>query len=497
MAKSGAGYQKLADAEPRDDQQLPQVLFVQDRRRDRARRFLRFALFVVVPVLVFFSLFGKTVPGFGPGCHSSPPLSSVIDGLSSHPSESCGTDFHNIHDGSYPLQFGAERQVHFIQQLGTSRGRGRGRVPVNVSGYVRVVAAATSDAKGKIDLQIDANEDNLPVHTFWDPESQRLRVRIDDVYRRDDGARPCVDVRAVVHVPADADLQTLKVEVTTLDISIEDKLGLAADETILTSVASDITFGRDSLRSGARLALTSVSGRIRADAPLLARVESFTTSGSNHVDVYPPAAWRDFDTAFLNVHSVSGDITVHDPIDHPEDLPAADYVRKASTVSGTVSASLLFSSKAEFAGQPSGDLEIKLRPVLAGKLADADGEVTSRLTTDTVSGDAQIRILEPTWIGKQDGSWALYSSHKSVSGDVDVRLPDAWEGKFASRSLTGKIEVRGKDVHLGTNAEETEAAKGDVEGAMFKSVSGRKGEGNSKLEVRTTTGDIKLVVGEE
>ena len=65
-----AEYQRLIDAEPQDmsngvsNDQLTQILLARERRRHRARRVFRFVLFIVLPVLFFFSFFGKTGPGF-------------------------------------------------------------------------------------------------------------------------------------------------------------------------------------------------------------------------------------------------------------------------------------------------------------------------------------------------------------------------------------------------------------------------------------------------
>ncbi|PKS13079.1 hypothetical protein jhhlp_000420 [Lomentospora prolificans] len=493
-----AEYQRLIDAEPQDmsngvsNDQLTQILLARERRRHRARRVFRFVLFIVLPVLFFFSFFGKTGPGFGPGCHHSPNATDAEDAFRQTPDENCGNDFHKIHDGTYPLQFSSDHTVQFVQQQGRNRRGGHRNGSPNVSGHVRVVQSSSS--KGKIDLRIDVNNDDVPVHTHWNPETQRLYVNVEHVYDEGGWPRPCVDIQATIYVPADAELKVLKVEVSSLAVDVGKSLGVAIDETILTTVAGHIKFGTGAIKEGSRLSLTSISGNIHAEAPLLEKVDSFTTSGTNHVNVWPPAKWRDFDTASLNVHSISGNVRALDPLDEGAHVPAADYIRKVSTVSGNVDAALFFSSRVEVSGQPSGDLDVSLLPLLSGGLSgDDDDEVRSKLETNSVSGNAKLQVLEPAWIGEsgKKKKWTLVSSHAAVSGNIEIHLPDAWEGGFSTRSLTGRIDICGKDVQLGT-MEEKEA---DAE--VMRAIRGHKGDGNSKLDVHTTTGNIKLIIGKE
>ncbi|KEZ40946.1 hypothetical protein SAPIO_CDS7844 [Scedosporium apiospermum] len=468
-------------------------------KRCNARRFIRAILWVAVPVLIFFSFFGgKTVlPKFGRPCHGtssdlqSPSLQS--------PDAICGTSFQTILDDSYPVSFSPSDDL-FINQSQGKRRRGHWRRDPHVSGSVQVIRS--SGPEGKLDVKIEVNDEDIPVHTSWDAETQYLRIRVEAVDFFDEPPpRPCVDIHAVLHVPSDAELRNLKIEVTALDVALEENLGLTAEEAILTTVVGSLDVAPNAIKSGGRIALTTVSGNIRGSLPLLQTLESFSASGKNEIDVYrTEKRGDDIPKATLTVSTVSGNLKVRDPLDDAAHLPKADYVRRVSTVSGNIDAALLFGSYADISAVGGGRVDTTLLPILFDSLSGNDeGErgdedfVHSWLKSDVTSGNVGIEVLEPVWLGESDKKWALRSGHGGVSGNVEIRLPDAWEGTFAVGTLTGRISVSGKDVQLGTRQEGGEK----VDMSAFRSIRGYKGDGESRLSAETTTGNIKVVIGQE
>ncbi|EPS35172.1 hypothetical protein H072_11515 [Dactylellina haptotyla CBS 200.50] len=149
------------------------------------------------------------------------------------------------------------------------------------------------------------------------------------------------------------------------------------------------------------------------------------------------------DITSLRVTAVSGSIVGEFPLNHALDL---------ETTSGEITADIV-----------SANLK----------------EETGYLKTHSVSGQHKINFL-----GKLNPR-PLYSSHNSVSGDVELTYPEDWQGGLKLTTTSGHIKVAGK----GTKVEERN--KGPVE-KFWKVV---KGEGLSKGSVTTVSGKIDVLIG--
>ena len=144
-------------------------------------------------------------------------------------------------------------------------------------------------------------------------------------------------------------------------------------------------------------------------------------------------------------------------------------------------------------------MKLEVLPVLeVGSEAGDDREVS--LSTGSTSGDTEVAVLEPLWVGADGGVFVdaegralrvLTSTHGSTSGNVKARYPGSWEGDISLASLSGRLSVGGKGVKL-------IKAGGEWPGVNKSLVArkGEKGEGG-KIVVKTTSGDVDVLVGEK
>lgn len=151
------------------------------------------------------------------------------------------------------------------------------------------------------------------------------------------------------------------------------------------------------------------------------------------------------DIANLHVGTVSGSIDGEFPLIHAVDL---------ESTSGTITASIV-----------SANLE----------------EQIGYIKTSTVSGDHAISFL-----GKLNPR-PLYSTHNSVSGNIDVKYPEDWQGGLKLKTTSGHINVRGK----GTKVVKKDK---DIVGRFWKVI---KGDGKSKGSLGSISGTIDVLIGKD
>jgi hypothetical protein len=229
------------------------------------------------------------------------------------------------------------------------------------------------------------------------------------------------------------------------------------------------------------------------------------------------------------VRSASGTVNVDEPVDSAQqaarpdrEFPPRDYTVDILTASGDITADVAVSSFASF-GSQSGDLKVRIWPVLDSGLLTASSNVKPSLNTDTKSGNTQVTILEPLWTSlatvggtippfepydpkdgrapylvlTEDSDEAeastskpalsmLKSKHKSISGKVKLAYPASWEGVVYAQSISGSQDFQGKGLVISHEG-----------GLITKILRGRKGKGYSSLEVDTVSGDQFALIGEK
>lgn len=191
--------------------------------------------------------------------------------------------------------------------------------------------------------------------------------------------------------------------------------------------------------------------------------------------------------ADLDVESVSADIDI-------DGVAPGDF--DVNTVSGGVVVAAA-PGRAEI-NSVSGDLRLTLNTaeasaetvsgdiVLAGRLdgeahaetvsgditIDSRGQRLRRLSTGTVSGDAQARV------GLRDGGQI---KSETVSGDIRLRLPKDLSARVSGESFSGDLDAPGAKVRK-------------EEFGPGKSFEARYGSGNGQIRIESFSGDAMLTL---
>lgn len=253
-----------------------------------------------------------------------------------------------------------------------------------------------------------------------------------------------------------------------MNVTLDGGLALRLREADVGSVPGPVNVAEGAIAGARALSVTSVSGPIDAEVPVAAVMHAETTSGGIRLSVLPGEDRHPkFESSKLRVASVSGDVDVK----NKGELPRLRYSHSISSVSGRVEVSLPFWESVVKA--TSGRLDAVLTPLLVSKGSPS-------VQTQTLSGNMDVTVSDPA-DGELDN---LESSHKSTGGGVTVRYPSSWAGRFKAESFSGRVDVRGRDVEVGR-------------GKGRREVRGRKGEGGSEAGVKSFSGDVLLVIGEE
>lgn len=334
--------------------------------------------------------------------------------------------------------------------------------------HVHGTIAVRPSSEPGISLSVTASDPSIDVDVSF--EAQTLALTTPQLLSWDGPREPCIEITAVVNLPPGSELERLSLHAAHLNVTLDGALSLRLSDATLGSVPGPIHIPEGALASTRTLSATSVSGPIDAEVPVAEDMHAETTSGSIRLTLLAPEDRHpEFKSSKLSVSSVSGDVDVRGR----GELPRVRYSHSVSSVSGKVEVALPFWESVVKA--TSGRVSADLTPLLV-----SEGEPSVR--TETLSGDMEVTISDPA-DGKLD---SLDSRHKSTSGDLTIRYPPSWAGHFKAESFSGDVDVRGKDVEVGRG-----------KGRWRREVSGRKGEGGSQAGVKSFSGDVLLVIGEE
>lgn len=379
----------------------------------------------------------------------------------SNPHTHCGSLPHTLISQTYPVTTGHEDSVTVVQRPRNVNPIAplHGRHP-HVHGTISV---RPSSSEPGISLSVTANDPSIDVDVSFEGQTLALTTPQVGTWAH----QPCVEVIAVVNLPPGSELDKLSLHAAHLNVTLEEDLSLQVSEVSIGSVPGPVHVPEGSLASAHALSLTSVSGPIDAEVPVAEDMHTETTSGGIRLRILAPDSYPEFKSSKLKVSSVSGNVDVKGK----GKLPQLKYTHSVSSISGRVEVALPFWESV--VKTTSGRLSADLTPLLVSKGSPS-------VQTNTLSGNMDVTISEPA-DGKLD---ALESKHESMSGGVKVRYPSSWAGNFKAETFSGDVEVRGKDVEVGR-------------GKGRKEVSGRKGDGKSRAGVKSFSGDVLLVIGEE
>ncbi|KAF7517581.1 hypothetical protein G7054_g13763 [Neopestalotiopsis clavispora] len=415
------------------------------------------------------------------------------------------------------VEFNKDKNLTFVQGM-TSHS---GNMNVRVGGQVNL-RKLDDGGIPRVVVELLTNDDLLRLDSYINENDQMMSIHVPKRKLSDNTEEgPCLEIRATIWVPEDAELQQLAVGTVHLDIltlgdlSIkinemtkfsstlgEVSSGVAKPKTYdnpegLKSDAPDFTFipAPDSYVFDSRIIeLYSTTGSIDGNWPLYDMLGIHTTSGSIMASITPkPVLESDPKPAVLSLSSVSGTIHANEPIHEEKNIPIRDYLVDIKSTSGGMHCALAFGRGIELKSTAS-DIAVDLLPVLDSDVLSPSAP--AQLETVTTSGATAVRILDPIWFGNKSSSAAakadfncLQAIHKSTSANIGLRYPQSWIGDIHADTTSGSLAVKGKDVRVTRSG-------GGWPGSTLSAYKGKSG-GGSTITVKTMLGNLDAVLGDE
>ncbi len=193
--------------------------------------------------------------------------------------------------------------------------------------------------------------------------------------------------------------------------------------------------------------------------PLQANLDIESVSADIDVDGVAPED--------LDVDTVSGDVTI------------AAAPRRASIESVSGDLALTLNSREAKTESVSGDIvlrgrldgEVHAETVSGDITIDSRGQRVRRLTTGTVSGDADVRV------GLAEGGEI---KSETVSGEIRLRLPKSLSARVSGESFSGDLDAPDAKVHT-------------EEFGPGKTIEARYGSGAGEIRMESFSGDARLI----
>ncbi|KAI8624598.1 hypothetical protein F5Y19DRAFT_309716 [Xylariaceae sp. FL1651] len=497
---------------------------------------LALLILIVSIVLLSTSVFSSSRPNKGNDT-SKRPTKPINNGTSpEEPVEHeplfqptyCDGKQHRFNDQILALDFERARNLTF-KETGYKHA---GVSTVRVRGQVNVRKLNKGD-KPRLVLEIVTNDPDLHLYTSIDENLQAIEVSIPEKHESSiAGQTPCVEMMGTIWVPEEAEIGTLSIRATHLDVLLFDDVTLhVADYTSISSVVGDINSGasksvsyenmdvessnrpdfkfvpaKDSYVFDSRIIeVSTISGKIDGNWPLYDMLGLHTTSGVVKVSITPKEKLETQPKpAVLSLSSISGAISAVEPIHKHGQIPLRDYLVDVKSTSGSIQGALAFGPGITLRSISS-SLAFNLLPVVnADKLSPQE---PAQLETTTTSGATAVRILKPIWFDGNDKTAAAATSkgavveqmsrgldcleavHTSIRGNIELHYPQSWVGSLYAEAISGQIRAKGKDLEIikqpgGWPGSKMEARKGPVGQA-------------STIKVHTSFGNVEAIVGDE
>ncbi|KAK7740377.1 hypothetical protein SLS63_001580 [Diaporthe eres] len=341
---------------------------------------------------------------------------------------------------TFKVEFSDSRNVSFFQDVKKNNPSG-GR-DVRVSGEVVIRRAGNGTPGPGITLESVSNDDQIALDLDWDDVEQRLYVLspLSIPWPSNTAQTPCLQIRSTIWVPPGSVLDSLNVESVHLGVKLLDNLSIQLNNfarlasTIGTVVAA--TDGekdpRQVMLEGAPKSFTlnsryievkTLSNAIAGSWPLYDYLGLETVAGSIRAGVVPKEALKDKPRpAILYVHSTSGPVELHEPVEAAaaalameaqgtavgatarDIIPPRQYGVDLYSMSGTVKGSVAFSHSCKV-HTTSGNIDLTLLPVYDKSQIQSLGDSSSYLQTSTTSGTTVVNVMDALWKDVQTGSY--------------------------------------------------------------------------------------------
>jgi hypothetical protein len=344
----------------------------------------------------------------------------------------------------YPVQtfkvdFADSRNLSFFQDVRKENPRG-GR-DVRVSGEVVIRRAGNGTPGPGITLESVSNDDLIDLDLNWDDVQQRLYVLspLSIPWPSNMPQSPCLQIRSTIWVPPGSILDSLNVESVHLGVKLLDNLSIQLNNfarlastigTVVAATDGEKDLNRVMLEGPPKsfnldsryIEVKTLSNAILGSWPLYDYLGLETVAGTIRAGVVPKEALKDKPRpAILYVHSTSGPVELHEPVEAAaaalamtsagtavgataqDIIPPRQYGVDLYTMSGTIKGSVAFSHSCNV-HTTSGNIDLTLLPVY-DKSQIQGRAPTSNLQTSTTSGTTVVNVMNALWKDVQTGSY--------------------------------------------------------------------------------------------
>ncbi|KAF2680264.1 hypothetical protein K458DRAFT_392916 [Lentithecium fluviatile CBS 122367] len=381
----------------------------------------------------------------------------------------CGKDY-NVQ--SEERSFGAIPDLNIVESVHQLDGNFK-----RVSGWIHVTQGPTDQTPGTIEMKmayaVSASAKVNSIQYAWSD----VGLVIGDPSFPDgfDGIRKgtaCLGMSIVIYMGKGATLENFNIKSTHMGMQVHS----GVDFSVTNRTSISLTTGTLDATSfvSRETHLETISGSISGKYSLLDLISISTKSGSVNVNIEPMEKASDgSETAIFRANSLSGSIRADF---ERKNIPERDYQVEINTTVGSVDGTFIHGSSSTFSSV-AGMLNADILPFQSGDYA-------SFLNTITTDGQTTVRLRAP-YKAKGIAMNKLVSTHKSVSGILDLEYPQEWEGHVEGQSVSGSLHLQGKDLEL-IKQEEREG---------LNLVEAKKGAGRSTMMFSTTTGGCEVKVG--
>lgn len=388
---------------------------------------------------------------------------------------------------TFKVEFSDSRNVSFFQDVKKNNPSG-GR-DVRVSGEVVIRRAGNGTPGPGITLESVANDDQIALDLDWDEAEQRLYVLspLAIPWTSNSGESPCLQIRSTIWVPPGSVLDSLNVESVHLGVKLLDNLSIQLNNFArLASTIGTVVAATDGEKDPKQVMLEgppksfslnsryievkTLSNAIAGSWPLYDYLGLETVAGSIKAGVVPKEALKDKPRpAILYVHSTSGPIELHEPVEAAaaalameaqgtavgataqDIIPPRQYGVDLYTMSGTVKGSVAFGHSCKV-HTTSGNIDLTLLPVYdKSQIQSSGGDSSSYLQTSTTSGTTVVNVMDALWKDVQTGSYVAPPAPPPPAAAAAAAAPGGTED-FAP------IGAEDPYSFLGDEEEETPAA---------------------------------------
>ncbi|OLN86284.1 hypothetical protein CCHL11_04181 [Colletotrichum chlorophyti] len=342
----------------------------------------------------------------GPSVPDEPSRPGGSPSLPWNPASDCLPTQHRFEPRIFDLSFTPDKSLTLLQTF--ERDSPPHGYQPHMFGELVVRRQQAGSPGPSIELEVVANDEALDVGVEWDSASQHLNIKTLQRIEWYKSLRPCIYVRATVWVPENAQLKTAVFGAVNLGVKFADDLAITVKDGLeITAVSGDVytpTKPPPSYRVNSRsIVVKTISGDIKGSWPLYDSLKISSDSGDIDALVNPQQVLDSLPLpAVLEVSSISGSVTVKEPLDEAAQttkpdtvIPPRDYVTTIDTKSGAIHAWVAFSSVA-VVNSISGDVAAEFLPVFNVSLLQSVTE--PELHTKTKSGNVAVRVLEPVWV---------------------------------------------------------------------------------------------------